>query len=308
MTSVWIADSTSTITLDAGSFSVGQPRLLQAPAPRGATLGEAVREAVRAREQTGFSRHYVLSLRRYLAAFARGREDMPLADVTAEVVAQWFESRHEAVSTTASNRGRLRCMFSTARRRGWVDRNPLDSLDPLRWVRKTPPIFTVDQCRTALEFAKTEHPRMLATLALMLLAGIRPEEAKKISWAAVNFADMVVVVDSAASKIRRRRVVHLEPAAVEWLRCARLCRSELPVPRMTARRFVRALRDHLGLTVWPQDACRHSCASYWLAIRQDAGFVATQLGNSVPILMTNYIALVSDSDAKRFWSLSPFPV
>jgi len=302
---VWISDASSTITFDAGAVQFREPRAA-VPAPAGVTLGEAVREAVRAREQTGYSKPYLASLRLYLSTFARGREHAPLASITPAVIGEWFAGRHEAVSSMASNRGRLRCLFATAKRRGWIVENPLDRLDPLRWLRKSPVILTVDQCSRALAFAKMEHPRMLATLTLMLLAGVRPEEARKLGWDSVNVADGVVVVDSAASKVRRRRVVHLEPAAIEWLRFARVCRSELPVPRVTARRFIRELRDRLGLPAWPQDVCRHTCASYWLAMRQDAGYVSTQLGNSVPILQTHYVSLVTDGEAKRFWSLSPY--
>ena len=61
----------------------------------------------------------------------------------------------------------------------------------------------------------------------------------------------------------------------------------------------------LGFTDWPKDVLRHSCASYLMALWQDAGRVAAELGKSVNILLRHYRELVRKEDAERFWRIVP---
>ena len=42
----------------------------------------------------------------------------------------------------------------------------------------------------------------------------------------------IVTVDAAASKVHRRRIVHLQPAAIGWLRHARELGDDLPLPHV----------------------------------------------------------------------------
>lgn len=70
---------------------------------------------------------------------------------------------------------------------------------------------------------------------------------------------------------------------------ARAHGSALPVTHVSRRRFLRRLREVLGMKVWPQDVLRHTAATALLEKHQDAGKVAHWLGNSERILTRNYI-------------------
>lgn len=104
-------------------------------------------------------------------------------------------------------------------------------------------------------------------------------------------------------KVRRRRLVRLEPLALALLQEAKTKGAELEIPYVSRRRWMRDLRDVLGLYRWPQDVLRHTCASYMLALKKDAGKVALTLGNSAKILLTHYADLVEDEMVQRFWKL-----
>src|SRR4051812_42438623 len=54
------------------------------------TLGDSIHELLKAKEVSKRRPRYLKSLKQYLNIFARGRESMPLADVTVELVEQWF--------------------------------------------------------------------------------------------------------------------------------------------------------------------------------------------------------------------------
>lgn len=270
------------------------------------TLGEAIAETITSKTRLGCRQKYVTSLRQYLQRFARGREDKAIASLTAADVSAWFTERSEAPSSEAANRGRLDALFTLCIRRNWISRNPTDGLDPIRWHRQPAKVLTVDQCQMALSWCKGSNLRFLASLVLMLMAGIRPEEVEKITWSSIDLDEGTIIIEAAASKVRRRRIVQLQPIAVEWLRYALLMSSVLPMAPTTKRRCLRQLRDVLGLEVWPQDVLRHTAASFLLAQVQDVGKVSLWLGNSPGILLNHYTGLVSRTDAERFWSMTPF--
>lgn len=269
------------------------------------SLRDAVNVTVATKRAGGRRERYLAGLEAYLTAFAKGREEMPIAAIHAQDVEAWFASRNESPSTRASNVGRLSAMFALALRRGWVKENPARMVEPVRLEQRPPVILTPRQAARALSWARRHRPRWLAHVALGLLAGIRPEELLCIRWSSVNFADGVVVIDAEASKVRRRRIVHLEPAASEWLTVAKASGATLPLGAQTARRCRRMLRRVLRMETWPQDVLRHTAASYMLALRQDAGAVALELGNSPGVLLRVYRELVTRRDAARFWGMRP---
>jgi integrase len=165
----------------------------------------------------------------------------------------------------------------------------------------TPSILTVDEAKKVLEFTRKKMPRFLPWLSLALFAGIRPEEADKLSWDDINLDRGIVTVGAAAAKVRARRIVHLKPAAIAWLKLG----GTLPLPHVTRRRCIRKLRKLLGWDVWKKDVLRHATASYWLASDPDPGRIAMELGNSPAVLFKHYRDVVGEEDAAAFWALMP---
>ena len=60
-----------------------------------------------------------------------------------------------------------------------------------------------------------------------------------------------------------------------------------------------------GITDWPHNALRHSFGSYHLAMHNDDLKTAFQMGNSPTMVHRHYKALVTKSEAERFWALRP---
>lgn len=267
------------------------------------TLGVAITELVAAKESSGRRRAYIKTLRHMLESFARGREASPLAAVKPEAIEIWLGTKAN-LSSRATYQNRLNTLFSFCVRRGYLLANPCDRLERITIEHKAPTILTVRKARAALKWAK-KNPRFLGWLSLALLAGVRPEEADRLTWEDVDLKLGTVRVDAAASKVRQRRIVHLQPSAIAWLALARKKKAPLPIAHVTRRRLLRQLRDHLKLEAWPKDVLRHSAASYWLALWQDAGKVAHELGHSAGILLTHYKELVTKEEAEKFWGIRP---
>jgi integrase len=266
----------------------------------GVSLKTAIDALIVAKSMANLRPHYIKSLRAYLGQFSRGRESSPVASVDVFTIESWFSSRSEALATMASNIGRLSALFAFCERRGWISRNPCRLLERPRVDRPPPKILTPDQVAKLMNAVATRRPHMVPFFALATYAGIRPDELARIGWQAVDLDRAIVTVDAAASKVRRRRLVPLEPIAVQLLREHR---GRLPVSRATRRRYQSFACAVLGLDEWPQDILRHTAASYLLALHQDAGKVALRLGNSPGILLRHYQELVPANDSRRFWGL-----
>ena len=169
---------------------------------------------------------------------------------------------------------------------------------------------TLKQAVASLLFAKASanyRPRYVKSLRqyLALFAGIRPEELEKIGWESVDLAAGKVRVDAAASKVRRRRIVHLMPNALEWLAFSKELGAALPYSRSSRCRALARAARRLGFSTWPQDVLRHSAASYLMTHTRDVGRVADDLGNSPSILLRHYRELVTTENALAFWNLIP---
>lgn len=266
-------------------------------------LDTAIEQLLRAKQSAGRRPAYVNSLRSYLAAFARGREHLTVDQITVVDLERWFDERGEPPSSRASNLGRLSALLAWAWRRGLIEENPCKRVERVSVDRTPPQILTVSKAEKLLRSCHAARPRSLPYVVLCLLAGLRPSEARQMTWDRIHLARGIVEVSAAASKVRRRRIVHLMPAAVEWLR---VCEGQgLPVSQARWRRCVRWSRGLFGWSAWPQDILRHTCASYLLAEWRDAGRVAFNLGNSPGILMRHYAELVTAEEAEEFWNLRP---
>lgn len=265
------------------------------------SLSSAISALVTAKTAAGCRRIYVVGLRSYLLQFAKGREQLPISEVTVETIEQWFASRSEAPITKASNLGRLGSLFGFAYRRGWIADNPCRRMEKMRIDPKPPKILSPSEVRSMMRWIAENRPSCLAWFALAAYAGLRPSEGYKVSWSAINLEAGTVTIDAGASKVRHRRIVHLKPVALSWLKRAQSMDSLLPVSKITIRRARGKMSKALPTLSRDQDILRHTAASYLLALHQDAGKVARELGNSAGVLLRHYTELVDRSVALDYW-------
>ena len=149
--------------------------------------------------------------------------------------------------------------------------------------KKPPRILTIPEVRKLLEFAQKDivehlpvgkdkyddvrvHPGdLIPWLTLGLFAGLRPDEAKLLRWEDINFGKRRLVIRHPDDS-RGRVLNNLEPVLLEWLEPLRPSdgRGKMNLNHQWKfKAFQKALGD--GWKPWPQDALRHSYASYHLA-------------------------------------------
>ncbi|MDE2099454.1 MAG: tyrosine-type recombinase/integrase [Patescibacteria group bacterium] len=241
------------------------------------------------------------SLVAYQSTFIKGWEQRPINEITSHEV----ETRLAEIAGDQSNHSRqtwfnrINTLFSYAKRRGYTNENPFDRLERITVDRNDPIILTVEQSKLLLKTCPTV---LRPYLILAMFAGIRPDgEVMKMTWDHINLDAGTVAVNF--PKVRKhRRVVNLEPIAIELLKQHPIKKGLVAPSKSTVRRWKRKIRTLLGFERFPQDVFRHTAASFLIELHNDVAKVARMLGNSPHILMTHYAVPVSAADCKKFWS------
>ncbi len=250
---------------------------------------------------------YIKGLIQYLRLFSRGRSDQSISLFTVSTIEEWFAGRKEALTTRASNIGRLSSLFSFAVRRGYLKENPCDQLEKITIDRPAPAVLSPEQVKSALDFALTEPPRFLVWFVLAGIIGIRPGELRKMGATQLikNLTEGLVIIDAIISKVRNRRIIELTPHAQQWLEFALSEQIQLPLSKGFMRKCRAKLKRHLRLQKWPQDILRHTALSYLLAYHGDEARVALESGNSVKIFRQHYKGLITPKQSDLFHQLLP---
>jgi integrase len=148
--------------------------------------------------------------------------------------------------------------------------------------------------------------RLQPIFALSAFAGLRPAEVYRLNWEAINFQERLISVSAKTSKTASRRLVPISDNLLEWLL---LCPSRIgPVAILKPskeRKLIKSARKRAEIREWPQDALRHSWATYRFALTGDAARTAAEAGHDESVLHRHYRALASRADAERWFAIRP---
>jgi integrase len=260
------------------------------------SLGEAIGDLIAAKRKAGRRESYLANLAVHLKNFAKGRESLAVASVAMREV-EAYVGAGKSPGSRATRANRLSTLLSFAVRRGWRSDNPCKLLERQRLDEKPPSVLTVGQCRALLAATLRVDAGFVPHLALLLFAGVRPAEARRLSWADVDLDAGLLRIEAAASKVRQRRVVELPGACLKWLRLG----GDLPAANVRYR--MQAAARAAGIVPWPRDVLRHSAASYWHALKGEV-VTARNLGHSESVLHRHYRAVVTPEQAREFFEMS----
>lgn len=269
--------------------------------PKSVSVLRSIRECLASKRLANLRPVYLKGLLAYLLKLANFAGDVNIEEITTQILEKFLSETSVNPGTRASNAGRLASLFSFAKRKGYIVKNPVDGLEKIRLESKMPVVFTAEQCARMLFWTQAHKSSLLPFLALALFCGIRPDEIARLTWDCIDLTAGTIRLDASQTKTRHRRIVHLPAVATAWLRCG----GKLPLKRTGRCRWQHNVKKALGIAQWPQDGLRHTAASMMLARDKDASRVATELGNSPSVLARHYVDLVNPSDAEKFWNLFP---
>jgi integrase len=268
---------------------------------------ELVTELLQTKKADGASRRYIEDLRSRLGQFAAVFNGKPIAEITSTEIDSWLRSLSDKdgkrlASITRNNfRTVLVTAFNFARERGYTAGNPAEKTARAKVIENAIGILAPDRLARLLE---STAPELVPYIAIGAFAGLRRAELERLDWKEVDLQSGLIEVTAAKAKSARRRFVRIQPNLAKWLQPhARLSGNVTP-PKF--RELLDAAREGAGIQEWPQNALRHSFASYHLAKFKDAAALALELGHtSSNLVFQHYRQLVRPAQAERYWKIAP---
>lgn len=288
-------------------------------ATKSATVAEAVEAFLTAKRRAGVS---MKSYEAFLPHLATDVGAAPISTITATTLEDWIHERYgdeetETANPSTYNTGRKRCvsLWRWARDKGLVAdtvKTQADLIEPMREGSQRIGILGVETFARVLALLRDHHPDHLAVAALAGFAGLRRSELHEQSWEDIDLARGILRVTSAKKGTAAYRLVHLCPAAVEWLTQAPRQekdeeRSITPISPSWGMDRVRAFAREEKLTC-PENGFRHSFVSYRVAATGNVAETALEAGNSAAVVFKHYRELVSKDDGKAWFALTPAKV
>jgi integrase len=289
---------------DAVNFYVPHLRALK----RTCTAAELVGELLKAKEADGASLRYLSDLRSRLSQFAAVFDGKPVAEITSPQIDEWLRSLsdHETgkrLSPVTRNNFRrvLIVAFNFALGRGYCVGNPAEQSAKAKEIASAVGILTVDETARLLENA---GPELLPYIAIGAFAGLRRAELERLDWKEIDLGSGLIEVTASKAKSARRRFVKIQPNLARWLQPYAQPSGNVTPPGY--RVLLESAREKAGITEWPQNALRHSFASYHLARFNDAAALALELGHTNSnLVFQHYRQLVKPKQAERYWKIAP---
>lgn len=273
------------------------------------TISDAIDQFVRSRLTNGKRSATVDWYESKLKQFGLKFGAQHFDDVDRGALRAWIDSIDLSMSTRAGIGRAVRALW----RWGMLHEPPLVAVDATAGLRTTAPgnrgeagFLTVSEAAAVLRGAGDYR----SALALLLLAGVRPEELAgqnkpRLLWKHVRPEEKMIRIPAEIAKTGKPRIIEGMPDTVwAWLQPGD---ENAPVCPSLSRQAIEKAQAALKREDWPHDATRHTFATYALAGNGDAGKVATWLGHegNPTMLHRHYRGLATKAEADKYWSLRP---
>lgn len=273
---------------------------------RSVSVKEAVAELLERKRAEGMSNRHILDLKSRLTTFAETFGRKTVATINAKELDAWLVKLGVAPQTRLNYRRVVAGLFAYAIESGWAKENPMLKTALPKVPSKPPGILTPVAMRALVALAAEHHPDILPAVLIQAFAGLRTQETLRLNWREVRLDRGHIEVSAKNSKTAQRRLVAIRPNLTAFLAPVR--RESGPVCPSCFSKCVADLRRLMKKAghSFPDNALRHSFASYHLADCEDAGKTAHQLGHKgTAVLFEHYRELVTPEDAAAFWGIMP---
>jgi integrase len=277
-------------------------------AKRTCSAAELVNELLKVKEADGASERYLSDLRSRLTQFAESFDGKRVSEITSPQIDEWLRNLSDRqtgkrLSPVTRNNFRrvLIVAFNFALGRGYCVSNPAEQSAKAKEIQSAVGILTVEETARLLE---NTAPELVPYVAIGAFAGLRRAELERLDWREVDLQSGLIEVTASKAKSARRRFVKIQPNLAKWLQpYAQVSGNVTPAGY---RVLLESAREAAAIAQWPQNALRHSFASYHLARFNDAALLALELGHTNSnLVFQHYRQLVKPKQAERYWKIAP---
>ena len=221
----------------------------------------------------------------------------------------WLKSTFSTPSQFNKGRTMLHGFFQFALRKGWCDKNPVAKIDRRKVEENEIKSLSITEVRRLMRAAATpENKACMAAVGLMVFAGIRPGELRRLHWADIDLKENFVVIRSRCSKTGGTRHVEIFGALKRLLKSARLPPEKPVCPDDWMDRW-RLIRSQAGFkNKWVRDVLRHTYASYHAKKFRDLPRLQLNMGHrDLSLLRSRYVNMegINNSSAEIFFGKLP---
>ncbi len=217
---------------------------------------------------------------------------------------EWLNMAFNTSPQFNKARAMMHALFEFAIRREWCDKNPVKHIVRRKVVEREIQPLSLAETRRLIKTAKRESAEYAVAAALLVYAGIRPREVRKLAWRDIDTEEKIITVRSQCSKTGGVRQVEIPPVLNRFLIAYKPENSSLICPKDWQRRW-RKIRDNSGFSGrWVQDILRHTYASYHAKNYADLPRLQLNMGHSdLSLLRNRYINMrgISRFEAKCFF-------
>jgi integrase len=265
----------------------------------------AIESLMGLRQSEGKAKKSLIDLEYRLMRFARDLgEDKPLSEIDTPELNRWLSKLGESFSAQSVKNFRrvVHGLFTHAVHQGWIQENPAHAALNPKVAHQEIEIYTPKEAASMLKNCADDA---IPSLVLSLFCGLRTAEIGALTWGRIDLNQGHIRL--LRTKTGRPRIVPIATNALAWLKPHKLADDELVFPRgerMLNQRWADA-RKAAGILAAKDNAGRHSFGSYRVATTQNVAQVALEMGNSPDVIQKHYREIVTPSDAKKFWKITP---
>lgn len=199
----------------------------------------------------------------------------------------------------------LSSLFSTAQKKGWCDNNPAKNIQPPRLIEAKLPILRPEEILDLLRNAALyRNGTCLPAVALMLYAGVRPNETERLTWEQIDLKNGYITIYPQHSKTGGARRVTIHPPLARILK--RQQNQSGSICPKNWRKHWAALHKIAGWNTekpWRADILRHTFATYHLLYFKSYEQLQWETGHrDSNMLRSRYIDMSLAGDFHAFWN------
>lgn len=300
------------------SFELDDARQARAILPKGVTLLEvarqyaathisekipldkAVKEYLAEKEAKGLRPDSLIAPKVALKRLSRLLSPCLVDNVSVELIEGLLGNLGVSGKTQNNNVRDFKTFFNWCIKRGYCTENPALQVVKVRLDQTLPGVLTPHEAESLMSTAAEKMPVIVPYLAVSMFAGLRVREAQELDAGAITDH---IRVDPEIAKSRRLRNVDIQDNLHGWLKVFPT-QGKLGVPGLRLK--VEKVRRWAGITNWPNNAFRHSFASYHYALYESDAKTAAQLGQaSMDVFFNHYRTLVTKAEAEQYFAIYP---
>ena len=181
---------------------------------------------------------------------------------------------------------------------------------------KVPGILLPQEAKALLNDALHHDPDIIPAFVIGLFCGVRRAERTRLTFRDIDCEKGELTISHLVAKTGQTRFIPVPECALAWLKAARAAGVDMDSNRFilvgdseeqregTFKRSLKRCRERTGVLM-PQNAFRHSAASYLCAKYEDYPRVSTWMGHSVAVMMRNYRNLKRREEGDAFFNIFP---